>query len=159
VRRCKKLGLTAEQARAIARKLALTFLEDPEYGATLTLQFWTSGAKLVPFAGDTARATDRELCHIFLVLSHPEQQDPRQLISTVESVVPGYLTLQKTADGKLAFEWITDPVDNYDLISTAIGAFGHEITDASSYELEERRFSNGKGRGRCLVAYRKIRRR
>jgi hypothetical protein len=42
IARCKKLGLSPQQAREEARRLALEFHKDNQRGATLNYQFWTS---------------------------------------------------------------------------------------------------------------------
>lgn len=42
IARCKKLGLSAQQARQEARQLALEFHKNNQRGTSLTYQFWTS---------------------------------------------------------------------------------------------------------------------
>ena len=42
IARCKKLGLSAKQARQEARQLALEFHKNNQRGTSLTYQFWTS---------------------------------------------------------------------------------------------------------------------
>jgi hypothetical protein len=48
VARCKRLGLSPEQAKQKARELALEFCRNKERGAELTIQFWTSEPPKAP---------------------------------------------------------------------------------------------------------------
>jgi len=98
----------------------------------------------------------RQLWHILLVWSHPDRHDQDRLLSLMPLAVPDYSAQSKPPNGKIASVWITGLVDSYDLIGTATGAFGGDITDVNKYEIEERRFSRGQGSGRCLIVYRKL---
>jgi hypothetical protein len=93
--------------------------------------------------------------YVFMIVSLPEQPIMSQTSAFLLEILPE-LEKQATATTKIGFKWVTESLDNVEMSSLIIDAFGGSVMNNDTYSYRTMHLKLKEGEAKCIVVYDKL---